>query len=419
MRVGENPLEITRRIKDKIGQLQSGLPEGVRIVPFYDRTRLIEAAIGTVSHTVLEEMLVASLAVILVMWHFRSALIICVTLPLAVLFAFILMHWLNIPSNIMSLSGIAISIGVLVDASIVMVDQGVHTLYQRFGNSRIHGDTRDLLQPALQTVGRPIFFAMLIMVLGFVPVFALSGMEGRMFHPLAYTKTFALIGVSILAITLVPALIPVMIRGRVRHEEDNWLVRRVIEIYRPALNLFDGSPLAHRVDHRGYPAVGICRRHFQRLGLAIDCGSSFSFRIVGARSWWGRTLMVGSLAVVALVAHQRMTPLGSEFMPSLDEGTILDMPITIPRASVTEAADDLKARDAVLRQFPEVESVVGKAGRAENRHRSFTTGNDRNRGEPSPSRILAQARIALRRCIGSNQPRASCTGSRRIGEAAN
>ena len=185
-------MEITRRIKNKIVQLQAGLPEGVRIVPFYDRTRLIEAAIGTVSHTVLEEMLVASIAVILVMWHFRSALIICLTLPMAVLFSFILMHWLNIPSNIMSLSGIAISIGVLVDASIVMVDQGVHTLYQRFGNSRIEGDTRDLLQPALQTVGRPIFFAMLIMVLGFVPVFALSGMEGRMFHPLAYTKTFAL-----------------------------------------------------------------------------------------------------------------------------------------------------------------------------------------------------------------------------------
>ena len=365
MRVGENPLEITRRIKDKIGQLQSGLPEGVRIVPFYDRTRLIEAAIGTVSHTVLEEMLVASLAVILVMWHFRSALIICVTLPLAVLFAFILMHWLNIPSNIMSLSGIAISIGVLVDASIVMVDQGVHTLYQQFGNSRIHGDTRDLLQPALQTVGRPIFFAMLIMVLGFVPVFALSGMEGRMFHPLAYTKTFALIGVSILAITLVPALIPVMIRGRVRHEEDNWLVRRVIEIYRPALNYLMDRP---------WPIVWTTAV-ILLLGFAAGVSNAWVWRLIvaavlvsglwGARSWWGRTLMVGSLAVVALVAHQRMTPLGSEFMPSLDEGTILDMPITIPRASVTEAADDLKARDAVLRQFPEVESVVGKAGRAE------------------------------------------------------
>ncbi len=171
MRYGENPLEITERIKNKIVQLQAGLPEGVRIVPFYDRTRLIEAAIGTVSHTVLEEMLVASAAVILVMWHFRGALIICLTLPMAVLFSFILMRWLNIPSNIMSLSGIAISIGVLVDASIVMVDQGVHTLYERFGNSRINGDTCDLLQPALQTVGRPIFFAMLIMVLGFVPVF--------------------------------------------------------------------------------------------------------------------------------------------------------------------------------------------------------------------------------------------------------
>ncbi len=365
MRYGENPLEVTQRIKDKVVQLQAGLPEGVHIVPFYDRTRLINAAIGTVSETVLEEMLVASLAVILVMWHFRSALIICLTLPMAVLFSFILMRWLNIPSNIMSLSGIAISIGVLVDAAIVMVDQGVHTLYQRFGHARISGDTSALLEPALQTVGRPIFFAMLIMVLGFVPVFALTGMEGRMFHPLAYTKTFALIGVSILAITLVPALIPVLIRGRVRHEEDNWLVRRVIEIYRPTLN--------YLMDHP-WPIVwttsvilllgftpGISDDTVRRIVLAVVLLSG----LWAARGALGRTMMVGSLVVIALLAQQHMKPLGSEFMPSLDEGTILDMPVSIPRTSITEAADDLKARDAMLRQFPEVESVVGKAGRAE------------------------------------------------------
>ncbi len=161
---------------------------------------------------------------------------------MAVLVSFILMRLLHIPSNIMSLSGIAISIGVLVDAGIVMVDQGAHTLHQHFGNNKIHGDTRELLTPALQTVGRPIFYSMMIMVISFIPVFALGGMEGRMFHPLAFTKTFALLGVSILAITLVPAVIPLLVRGRVRAESDNWIVRRVIEIYRPVLNFLLSHP---------------------------------------------------------------------------------------------------------------------------------------------------------------------------------
>jgi Cu(I)/Ag(I) efflux system membrane protein CusA/SilA len=230
MRYDENPLEVTEAIKDKIGQLQAGLPEGVRIVPFYDRTRLIESAIDTVRETLIEEILVASLAIIFVMRHVRSALIICLTLPFAVLVSFILMRLFHIPSNIMSLSGIAISVGVLVDAGIVMVDQAAHTLHRRFGNKRVTGDTRAVLTPALQTVGRPIFFSLMIMVISFIPVFALGGMEGRMFHPLAFTKTFALVGVSILAITLVPAVIPMLVRGRIRGERENWLVRRVIEI---------------------------------------------------------------------------------------------------------------------------------------------------------------------------------------------
>ena len=336
-------------------------------MPFYDRTRLIEAAIDTVSHTVLEEMIVASLAVILVMWHFRSALIICITLPLAVLFSFILMRWLNIPSNIMSLSGIAISIGVLVDASIVMVDQGVHTLYQRFGNSRISGDTRDLLQPAMQTVGRPIFFAMLIMVLGFVPVFALIG-HGRPHVPSAGVHQnvrhdrrvdfgdHAGAGADSRADPR-----PGAARGRqlARAPRDRNLSARA--------QLFDGSSLADRVDHRGHPAVGFTAGISDDLGLRrLIAGRRVSFRLVG------RAKLVGSHADGRQPGRRRtrgpvsdMTPLGSEFMPSLDEGTILDMPVTIPRTSVTEAADDLKARDALLRQFPEVESVVGKAGRAE------------------------------------------------------
>ncbi|MDZ4849624.1 MAG: efflux RND transporter permease subunit, partial [Pirellulaceae bacterium] len=435
MRFGENPLDVTDRIKQKIEQLQSGLPEGVRIVAFYDRTRLINNAIETVTHSLIEEALVASAVIFLIMWHLRSALIICLMLPLAVLISFIMMRQLGISSNIMSLSGIAISIGVLVDAAIVMVDQGAHTLHDHFGKEPVRGDTRELLTPALKTVGRPIFFSLAIMILSFIPVFALTGMEGKMFHPLAYTKSFALIGVSILAITLVPAIIPWMLRGRIRHESDSWLVRRVIEIYRPVLNFVMDHPwpvvwTVSVICLLGSIPTGSKIVFLAALALAFGLaawaswGEEASFRkkwksvtglwfiamatpvgIAIARGWtpvgmpsilqtnrwlfaatatgtvafvsliavWLLTrlryaatvTMLSSLIVVALFAQQSMVPLGREFMPPLNEGSILDMPVTIPRASVTEVAADLKARDAEIRSFPEIESVVGKAGRAE------------------------------------------------------
>jgi Cu(I)/Ag(I) efflux system membrane protein CusA/SilA len=438
MRYDENPLEVTQAIKDKIAQLQAGLPAGVRIVPFYDRTRLIESAIETVSEALFEEIFVASIAIIYVMRHVRSALIICLVLPMTVLIAFIMMRAFHIPSNIMSLSGIAISIGVLVDAAIVMVDQAMHTLHRRFGNEPVKGDTREFLVPALQLVGRPIFFSLLIMIISFLPVFALGGMEGRMFHPLAFTKTFAFIGVSLLGITLVPAVIPLLVRGRLRDETDNWLIRRVIEIYRPVLNFLIDHPwpivwvtgvilivglipaitgegffwLFFRVmaatsmlaaiwavakEERGFsrywkivatiwavamiflsltlPATGL-NFNIQDGGPALHVpyvvvlllaplmaiGSSW---LLGRRRLLGRATMVASLFLIAFLADRHMSRLGREFMPPLNEGTILDMPVTIPRASITQVADDLKARDTVLRTFPEVESVVGKAGRAE------------------------------------------------------
>ncbi len=371
MRYGENPLQVTNRIKKKIEQLQAGLPEGVRIVPFYERTHLIERAIHTVTGTLREEMIVASLAILLILWHFRSALIVCITLPMAVLTAFILMRFLNIPSNIMSLSGIAISIGVLVDSSIVMVENATHHLHQQFGRERVKGDTRELVLPALRTVGRPIFFSVMIMVISFIPVFALGGMEGRMFHPLAWTKTFAMVGVSILAITLVPALIPLLVRGRLRGEEESWIVRSVIEIYRPVLNYLLEHP---------WPIVLLTGVIFVLGAVPVGVKAVFFLVLTGGmlaclwaawvdRPGWGRMVRlagtIGCLVVVALLADTRMTRLGREFMPPLDEGTVLDMPITIPRASITQATDDLKARDALLRSFPEVELVVGKAGRAE------------------------------------------------------
>ncbi|MGC1272234.1 MAG: efflux RND transporter permease subunit [Planctomycetaceae bacterium] len=370
MRYGENPLEVTERVKEKIAELQPGLPDGVRIIPFYDRSRLIHGAIDTVRDAVTEEILVASAIILLVLWHVRSALIVCLTLPMAVLTAFILMRLFEIPSNVMSLSGIAISIGVLVDAAIVMVDNAMHRLHGEFGQRKVTGDTTDLVLPALTSVGRPIFFSLLIMIVSFIPVFALGGMEGRMFHPLAFTKTFALVGVSVLAVTLVPALIPKLIRGRVRGEEESWLVRRVVEIYRPTLWFL--------LDHP-WPIVWLTAVIFI-LG-SIPTGMAWLPPIVialtlGWTLWTARrdrsrghriagSLSVVVLLVIALVADQHMTRLGREFMPPLDEGTLLDMPVTVPRAGITQVTNDLKARDALLRSFPEVEGVVGKAGRAE------------------------------------------------------
>ena len=175
MRHGENPLQVTKRIKDKIQELQPGLPEGVRIVPFYDRTRLIHGAIETVTETLRDEMIIASLAILLILMHFRSAVLICMTLPLAVLVSFILMKHFNVSSNIMSLSGIAISIGILVDQAIVMVENATHHLTAHFGpGKRIEGDTREIVIRACRTVGRPIFFSVMIILLSFIPVFALT-----------------------------------------------------------------------------------------------------------------------------------------------------------------------------------------------------------------------------------------------------
>jgi Cu/Ag efflux pump CusA len=372
MRYGENPLEVTKRIKAKILELQPGLPEGVRIVPFYDRTRLIHGAIAMITETLAHETIIASLAILLILMHFRSALLICMTLPLAVLSSFILMRLFNIPSNIMSLSGIAISIGILVDQSIVMVENATHHLTAHFGHDRrITGDTRDIVIPACRTVGRPIFFSVLIILLSFAPVFALTGQEGKMFHPLAFTKSFAMVGVAIFSITLVPALIPTLIRGRLRREEDSWLVRNMIGIYKPWLtwlmprrNLAMWSFSALLIIGAGlFPFNAIVPIPWHRCFLAIT-GLTMTITVVFTNGGRRQLLSFVTLAALSLTAYS-FPKIGVDYMPPLDEGSILDMPITVPRASVTEASDDLKARDAAIRKFPEVEMVVGKAGRAD------------------------------------------------------
>ncbi len=382
MRHGENPLTVIERVRDKIQELQPGLPAGVHIVPAYDRTRLIHGAIHTLTEVMWHEMLIASIAILLILSHVRSVFVICITLPLAVLFSFLLMWILrtlgiiDIQANIMSLAGITISIGILVDQAIVMTENATHALKEHFGEQHVTGDTRELVIPACRTVGRPIFFSVLIMLLSFVPVFMLSGREGKLFHPLAFTKSFALIGVAIISITVVPALIPMLIRGHLRSEEDNWIVRSFIHIYKPLLTW--ALPRRNLVMWM-FAVLLILAAGMFPLQAIIGQGASevawkatylvvfalvASLTVIATRGWQWQLLSFASLTTIALWAYH-FPKIGVAFMPALDEGTTLDMPITVPRASVTQAADDLKARDALLRGFPEVESVIGKAGRAD------------------------------------------------------
>ncbi|MBX9583610.1 MAG: efflux RND transporter permease subunit [Gemmataceae bacterium] len=382
MRHGENPLAVTRRVKEKIQELQPGLPEGVQVVPAYDRTRLITGAIHTLAEVMWHEMAIASVAILLILVHVRSAFVICVTLPLSVLFSFLLMFVLrrlgivDIQANIMSLAGITISIGILVDQAIVMVENATHQLKEHFGDRKVTGDTREIVIRACRTVGRPIFFSVLIMLLSFVPVFMLSGREGKYFHPLAFTKSFALLGVALISVTVVPALIPSFLRGRLKSEEDNRIVRSFIRIYKPLLtwalpkrNLVMWAFAALLILAAGlFPVqalVGLgASEAAWRAMFLVTFGVVTLLTVKFTRGVGSQAASLVTLTALALVAYH-FPKIGVTFMPALDEGSALDMPVTVPRVSVTQAADDLKARDALLRGFPEVESVVGKSGRAD------------------------------------------------------
>ncbi len=320
IRYGANALEVINAIKEKIQALEPGLPRGVKIVPFYDRSSLIQAAVATLRTALLEEILLVTLAHVVFLWHFRSILIVTLPLPLAVLSSFLLMHYFGISSNIMSLGGIAIAIGVLVDAGIVMTE---NVMRHAERHAEEHGEYRskihDLTLNAAKLVGRPIFFAMTIIILAFIPVFALTGMEGKLFHPLAFTKTFAMIGSTIIAVTLVPVLCTFLIRGRLHREEDNPVMRLLRTIYRPTL----GWALRHRF------------------------------------------IVLATAALLFGGALYLTTTIGSEFMPPLDEQTAMWMPITDPSISLTKATEIMRYQDRIIAEDPAVEMVVGKLGRAE------------------------------------------------------
>jgi Cu(I)/Ag(I) efflux system membrane protein CusA/SilA len=320
IRYGANAREVIAAVKEKIDEIQPGLPQGVKIVPFYDRSTLIDHAVDTLRHALIEELILVTLAHVLFLWHFRSILVVTIPLPLAVLGAFLFMKGAGISSNIMSLGGIAIAIGVLVDAGIVMTENVIRQAEQYEAE---HGNYSDhiweITLKAARLVGRPISFAMVIIILAFVPVFALTGMEGKMFHPLAFTKTFAMVGSTILAITLVPVLCTFLIRGKLHSESENPLMRMLRAIYKPAL------------------------------------------------AWALRNRAITLAAAVFLLAGAlyTATTIGSEFMPPLDEETALFMPIADPRISLTEATRILRQQDQIIAADPAVAMVVGKVGRAE------------------------------------------------------
>ncbi len=344
-RYGVNTLEVINAVKAKLETLKPGLPQGVSVTPFYDRTELILRATATLKRALIEELLLVTLAHIIFLFHFRSILIVTIPLPLAVLASFLFMHNLGISSNLMSLSGIAIAIGVLVDAGIVVTENAFRFMEKRGVDPRDRQKVWETVLESTRLVGRPIFFSMTIIILAFIPVFALTGREGKLFHPLAFTKTFAMLAATIIAVTLVPVLCTLLLRGRFHSEEENWVMRVLQRGYRPVLSF----ALAHR-------ALTItCALLLFSVAVLLATSASW---LPKARSATANVPIVGPLV-------QTIHPIGSEFMPELNEGDLMYMPITDPAISIDEALRVMQMQDRTLKSFPEVEWVTGKAGRAE------------------------------------------------------
>jgi Cu(I)/Ag(I) efflux system membrane protein CusA/SilA len=322
MRYGENALNVIDGIKKKLAQIQTSLPAGVRVVPTYDRSGLIKRSIDTLREKLIEESVVVALVCLVFLWHVRSALVAIVTLPIAIILSFLPMLWLGLTANIMSLGGIAIAVGAMVDAAIIMVENAHKTLEhfrEREGREPNSEERVNAVIGAAQLVGRPLFFSLLVIAVSFIPVFSLTGQEGRLFKPLAYTKTFSMFFAALLGVTLVPVLMTLLIRGRITPERKNPVNRALIWAYRPVVNFV------------------------------------LRFR-------WLTLLAALALLAATVIPFRR---LGSEFMPPLNEGTLLYMPTAVPGMSVGEATRILQIQDRQLHKIPEVERVFGKAGQAE------------------------------------------------------
>ncbi len=315
MRFGENALDVIERIKAKLDELKATFPPGIEVKIVYDRSNLIDRAIGTLKRSLLEEGIVVALVIIIFLLHFGSSLVPILVMPIAVALAFIPMHILGINSNIMSLGGIAIAIGAMVDSTIVLVENAHKRLEMASGTA----SKKEIIIAACKEVGPSIFFAQLIITIGFLPIFALTGQGGKLFAPLAFTKTFAMFFSAIAAITIAPALMMIFLRGKIHRESKHPVSKLLIAIYKPFVFVALRNPKT--------------------------------------------TIAIGIMAILS--ALPMLPKIGSEFMPPLNEGDILYMPTTFPNISIEEAKQSMQFQDRVIRSFPEVVSVYGKAGRAE------------------------------------------------------
>ncbi len=322
MRYGENALTVIDGIKKKLKEIEPSLPPGVKIVPTYDRSELIKASITTLREKLIEESIVVALVCLVFLWHVRSALVAIITLPIAIVLSFLPMHGLGLTSNIMSLGGIAIAIGAMVDAAIIMVENA-HKYLEHFkdehGRDPTGPERVEVIIAAAQSVGRPLFFSLLVITVSFIPVFSLAAQEGRLFKPLAFTKTFAMFFAALLGVTLVPVLMVLLVRGKITPEAKNPVNRFLIWAYQPFVH--------------------------------------FVLRF--------RWLTILAAVVILAATIYPFRQLGKEFMPPLNEGTILFMPTAVPGMSINEATRILQIQDRLLREIPEVETVFGKAGQAE------------------------------------------------------
>lgn len=321
MRTGENAQRVIDRVKEKIKEISPGLPPGVEIVTSYDRSTLIKEAVGTLERALVEASITVSIMVMIFLLHFRSIVRILIELPISILIAFILMYLFGISSNIMSLGGIILAVGVIVDSSIVLVENAYRNLAKALEEKEhlTPDEYKKISIDSAKQVGRAIFFSELIILTSFLPVFLLTGQEGKMFHPLAYTKSFAMIGSAIVVISLIPVLMTMLMRGKFKPEDKNPTTRFFIRLYEPVIHWV----LKHR-----------------KITIAVN--------------------VIALLITVPMILNT-----GSEFMPPLDEGSILYMPVTLPGASIAEATRILQVQDKIIKSIPEVHHVLGKTGRAE------------------------------------------------------
>jgi Cu(I)/Ag(I) efflux system membrane protein CusA/SilA len=338
MRFGENAQRVIERVKAKIADLEPTLPKGLKLVPTYDRSELIDRSVDNLKHTLFEELLIVSLVILIFLWHFPSAIIPIITIPVTVILAFIPIQMSGMTANIMSLGGIAVAIGAMVDAAVVVVEQ-THKKLEHWNAEGRPGNYRDVVISAVKEVGGPSFFALLVIAVSFLPVFTLEAQEGRLFKPLAFTKNFAMAIAAVLAITLDPAMRLLFTRMEKFRFRPRWVAKLVNGLLVGQIHSEDNHPISRPLMKLYHPVVEFVLEH----------------------KW--KTIAVAVIAMVATIPV--FFKLGSEFMPPLDEGTLLYMPTTLPGMSVTEASRLLQVQDKIIKSFPEVERVFGKAGRVE------------------------------------------------------